>query len=77
MPCGKFFLLHRLSQSKPSIHKNECFKLFQNNNKLFLIIKSWDTWQHIICSNFSPKKLHLSCKQQYIYDRSKDEDIFR
>jgi hypothetical protein len=24
--------------------------LFQNNNDMFLIIKSWDTWQHIICS---------------------------
>jgi hypothetical protein len=24
--------------------------LFQNNKDIFLIIKSWDTWQHIICS---------------------------
>jgi hypothetical protein len=26
------------------------FGLFQNNKDIFLIIKSWDTWQHIICS---------------------------
>ncbi len=24
--------------------------LFQNNKDIFLIIKSWDTWQHITCS---------------------------
>jgi hypothetical protein len=51
-------------------------RLFQNNNKIFLIIKSWDTWQHIICSHCSPKKLHLNCKWQYIYDQSKDESAF-
>jgi hypothetical protein len=52
-------------------------KLFQNNNKIFLIIKSWNTWQHITCSHYSPKKSDLSCKQQYIYDQSKDENVFR
>ncbi len=51
-------------------------KLFQNNNYIFLIIKSWDMWQCITCSHCSPKKLDLSCKRQYIYDQSKDEGIF-
>jgi hypothetical protein len=32
-------------------------RLFQNNNKIFIIIESWDMWQHI-----TPKKLWLSCK---------------
>ncbi len=50
--------------------------LFQNNNKIFKIINSWDTWQHIICSHCSPKQSHPSCKQQYVYDKSKDESIF-
>jgi hypothetical protein len=52
------------------------FRLFHNNNKILLIIKSWVMWQHITCSYCSPKKLHLSCKQQYIYDESKDEGVF-
>ncbi len=51
-------------------------KIFQNNNNIFLIIKSWDMWQHITCSHCSPKKLHLSCKQQYVYNKSKDESVF-
>jgi len=54
----------------------KCLGLFQNNNKIFLIIKSWDTWQHITCSHCSQKKLHPSCKQQYIYNQSKDENVF-
>ncbi len=49
--------------------------LFQNNKKI-KIIKSWDTWQHINCSHCSPKKSHPSCKQQYVYDKSKDEGVF-
>ncbi len=56
--------------------KIKCFRLFQNNNKKNLIIKCWDMWQHITCSHCSPKKLHLSCKRQYVYDQSKDEGIF-
>jgi hypothetical protein len=32
-------------------------------------------WQQT-CSHCSPKKLHSSCKQQYVYDKSKDEDVF-
>ncbi len=75
MSCGKFLLYH-VSQSKPSKHKNKCFKLFQNNEKIFLITKSWDLWQYITCSHCSPKKLHLSYKRQYIYDYSKDESVF-
>jgi hypothetical protein len=51
-------------------------RLFQNNNKMFLIIKSWDTWQHITYSHYSQKKSHLSCKRQYVYDKSKDENVF-
>ncbi len=39
------------------------FKLFQNNNNIFVIIKSWDTWQHIICSHCSPKKSHPNYKR--------------
>ncbi len=50
--------------------------LFPNNNKILLIIKNWDTWQHIACSHCSPKMSHLSCKRQYIYDLLKDEGIF-
>jgi hypothetical protein len=67
MPCGKFSL-HHMSQSKPFKHKTKHLILFQNNNNIFLIIKSWDTWQHIIGSHYSPKRSHLSCKRQYIYD---------
>ncbi len=32
--------------------------------------------QHIICSHYSPKNSHLSCKQQYVYDKAKDEGVF-
>jgi len=56
--------------------KIKCLRLFQNNNKIFQIIKSWDTWRHITCSHCSLKKLHPSCKRQYVYDKSKDEGIF-
>ncbi len=49
MPHGKF-ILHHVSQSKPSKYKNKRLGLFQNNKDIFLNIKSWDTWQHIICS---------------------------
>ncbi len=51
-------------------------KLFPYNNKILLIIKNWDTWQHIACSHCSPKMSHLSCKWQYIYDLLKDEGVF-
>ncbi len=47
--------------------KSKPLRLFQNKNKIFLIIKNWDMWQHITCSHCSPKKLHLSCKRQYVY----------
>jgi hypothetical protein len=43
-------------------------RLLQNNSKIFLIIKSWDMWQHITCSHCSPKKLHFSYKRQYVHD---------
>ncbi len=66
-----------MSRSKPSKHKNKCLRLFQNNNKLFLIIKSWDMWQDITCSHCSPKKSHLSYKRQYVYEQLKDESVFR
>ncbi len=33
-------------------------------------------WQHITCSHCSQKKLHPSCKQQYVYNQSKDESVF-
>jgi len=56
--------------------KSERFKIFQNNNKIFLIIRSWDTWQHMTCFHCSLKKSHPSCKQQYVYNESKDEDEF-
>ncbi len=58
MPHGNS-LLHHMSQSKPSKHKNKCLELFQNNNKIFLIIKSWYTWKHITCSHCSPKNCIL------------------
>jgi hypothetical protein len=41
MPHGNF-LLHHVSQSKPSKHKIKCLILFQNNNKIFLITKNCD-----------------------------------
>jgi hypothetical protein len=41
MPHGNF-LLHQVSQSKPSKHKIKCLILFQNNNKIFLITKNCD-----------------------------------
>jgi hypothetical protein len=37
---------------------------------------SWDMWQHITCSLYAPKMSHPNCKQQYVYDQSKDEGIF-
>ncbi len=61
IPHGKF-LLHHMSQSKPSNPIIKRLRLFQNNNLKFLIIKNWDTWQHITYSHCSPKKSHLSCK---------------
>jgi uncharacterized secreted protein with C-terminal beta-propeller domain len=42
----------------PNIKIN-CLRLFQNNNKIFLIIKNWDTWQHLTCSHCSPKSCIL------------------
>ncbi len=56
--------------------KFQRFRLFQNNN-LKNITKKWDTWQHIICSHCSLKKSHPSYKGQYVYDKSKDEGVFR
>jgi hypothetical protein len=38
MPCGNF-LLHHVSTSKPSNIKIKGLKLFQNNNKIFLLLK--------------------------------------
>jgi hypothetical protein len=35
VPCNKF-LLHHVSQLKPSKHKNRCLKLFQNYSKKYL-----------------------------------------
>jgi hypothetical protein len=46
--------------------KTKCFRLFQNNNKIFLIIKSWHTWQHIICSHCSPKS-HILITSDNMY----------
>jgi hypothetical protein len=43
-------------------------KLFQNNYKLFLIIKSWDMWQDITCS-------HCLVCQGYFVPRILD-DVF-
>jgi hypothetical protein len=62
--------------NRPNI-KIKHLRLFQNNNKIFLIIKIWDMWQHITCSHCSSKKSHPSCKWQYVYDKSKDEFVVR
>jgi hypothetical protein len=76
MPHGKF-LLHRVSQSKTiQSWKLNALHYFKILLKIFLCIKSWDMWQHITRSHCSPKKLHLNCKQQYIYDYSKGEGVF-
>ncbi len=75
MPMANFYCTTCHNPNHPNI-KIKHFKLFHNNNKIFLIIKSWDTWQHIICSHCSLKKSHLSCKWQYVYDQSKDENVF-
>jgi hypothetical protein len=61
-----YTMCHNLNN--PNI-KIKCLRLFQNNTKIFLIIKNWDTWQHITCSHCSLKKLHPS-------DKLKDESIF-
>ncbi len=74
MPHGKF-LLHHMSQLKLSRHKIKCLRLFQNNNKIFVSLKSWDMWQHITCFHYSPKNSHHICKRQYVYDQSKDEGV--
>jgi hypothetical protein len=58
-------------------NKKKHIRIFQNNNKIILIINSWDIWQHITCSHCSPKKSHFNCKRQYVYDHSKDEGVFR
>jgi len=52
-----------VSQSKHPNIKIKGFRLFQNNNKKIIIIKNWDTWQHIICFHCLLKKLHLNCKR--------------
>jgi hypothetical protein len=66
MPCGKF-LLHHMSQPKPSKHKIKCLRSFQNNNKILLIIKNWDTWQHITCSHYSLKnRILIASDNTYI-----------
>jgi hypothetical protein len=56
--------------------KVKILRLFQNNKNIFLIIKNWDILQHMTCFHCSLKKLHLSCKRQYVYDQSKDENVF-
>ncbi len=68
-----FTMCHNLNY--PNI-KIKCFRLFQISNKIFLIIKGWDICQHKTYSHCSPRKLHFNCKQQYIYDQSKDERVF-
>jgi hypothetical protein len=75
MPHGKFYCTTCHNLNHPNI-KIKRLRLFPNNNKIFLIIKSWDMWQHITCSHCSPKKLHFNCKRQYVYDQSKDEGVF-
>jgi hypothetical protein len=35
------------------------FKLFKIVVKIFEIVKSWDTWQHIICVHYAPKNCIL------------------
>jgi hypothetical protein len=66
-------MCHNLNH--PNI-KIKCLILFHNNNKIILIIKSWDMWQHIICSHCSPKKSRPNYKWQYVYGKSKDEGLF-
>jgi hypothetical protein len=72
---ANFYCTTNHNLNHPNI-KFKRLKLFQNNNNIFFIIKNWDTWQHITCSHCSPKKLHLSCKRQHVYDKSKDEGLF-
>jgi hypothetical protein len=75
MPHGIFYYTACHNLNHPNI-KIKCLRLFEIINKIFLIIKSWDTWQHIFFSHCSPKKSHPSYKQQYVYDKSKNEGVF-
>jgi hypothetical protein len=49
-------MCHNLNH--PNI-KIKFFILFQINNKIFLIIKSWDMWQRITCFHCSQKNYIL------------------
>jgi hypothetical protein len=48
--------------------KTKHFRLFQNNNIIFLIIKSWEMWQHIICSQKS--RILIANENMYMTSQS-------
>jgi len=61
MPHDIFYCTTCHNLNHPNI-KIKHLRLFQSNNKIFIIIKSWDMWQHITYSHCSPKKLHFNNK---------------